>query len=1352
MCITRRGRSPFWYFKILSAVCTIWLHVLFAQSQNDVYFSKIGIEEGLSQLSVMTIYQDELGSMWFGTREGLNIYDGNRITILQPTGKPENSLSGNLIKEIYGDARGSVFIHTQNGIDQYNLKTGTITPIITIQVNTMSYGHSRLWYAKDNRIFNVSNGQSIFFDEIDSTAQITTILPASGNRLYVGTISSGVFVIDQNKKIEKLLPECSRVASLFEDSKKDLWVSTWENGIYMITPDNAIINYRQNREKPAAGLSSDFARVVCEDGNGDIWIGTKEGLDKLDRASSRFYHYDSEVNNDKSLSNKSVWSLYKDNRGNLWVGTYFGGANYFNPKSDSYTLHDLANGSFANKPFPIISEIIPYNDSTTFLCTEGDGLILYNTRNKTYAQITGLENDNIKTAWLDRDHNLLFLGLHLGGLATLELKSMLLSRYNPIREGLDQSNIVRRILPYNDQYIIATYNGLYLFDKENETFSVFSELLHQHVTYFVDVAIDKQNNLWVASRGLFKYNMLTGEVRQYFHDPNDDRSLSNINVTKLYLDSADRIWIATSGGGVNLYNADTDSFRRFTSLNTNLKNDYISNMTESPLGYIYLTTTRGLSYINPENGEVTSFASNDGITLNSLFNGGITVMPGGQIYVAGMNGMVSFDEREILEVLEPVNIYFSNLWVNNREVIPNDPTGLLKEKLTFTRRLKFNHRQSILKFEFSSDHITALDRYRYQYRIRGLSNEWISLREGVHEINLMNLDAGNYILELAALPLNSKDTAGTTAIAFYVTPPFYRSTWAYILYLLAGLALILFYVRYLKYKIRLESSLEYEKKEKAHIEEVNQSKLRFFTNISHEFRTPLTLIASQVDMLLQQKKLQPGVLNRILSISRNSALLTSLINELLDFRKINDEKMPIKAGEYNIVQFIHEIYLSFEEYAEAQKIDFSFHAPDDNAILLWFDQNQMQKVFFNLISNAFKYTAKGGKIAISISQEDEKVYVSVKDSGIGISPENKSKIFEQFYQIGTIPESIGAAIPGTGLGLALTKGILDAHHAEIRLESEVNKGSNFEVVLLKGSAHFSETEKIVPESRDNISIQKIKDYLPGIRHDMETDLRNNVKGNQERKNSILIVEDNEELLQVLYHVFEPVYHVFTATNGEEGLTKTIEKQPDIVLSDLMMPHMSGSEMCLKIKTNFMVCHIPVVLLTAQTAVESNIESLKLGADDYITKPFDVAVLLARCNNLVNGRKILQEKFAHSTDTSPYTLASNEMDRSFLEKANKIIEENMANPEFGINEFSQGMNLGRTSLFNKIKGITGQTPNDFMITLKMKKANFLLINHPELNISDITYRLGFNSPKYFSKCFKDQFGMTPSDYKALHRSN
>jgi len=1327
-------------------IITFWVLLTLFPTVNradDIIFSRVGIEEGLSQLSVMTIYQDELGNMWFGTREGLNIYNGSRMKVLQPNSSRRNALSGNLIKDIDGDLNGTVYIHTQNGIDQYDLQTGSITQIIKIQVNAMTFANHHLWYAKQNQIYlYTGNGESFLYAETDADSQITTLLPTSDGRLFAGTIASGLYQIVARKKAIRILADCSRISHLFEDREKNIWVSTWEEGLFKVTRDNLILNYRQNKRNPAGGLSSNFVRTVCEDGNGNLWIGTRQGLNKLDKQQQQFYHFDSEVSDERSLSNESVWSLCKDKYGNIWVGTYFGGVNYFNPKSNIFTSHNLRKGIYATKPFPVISAIIPYTDSTFFLCTEGDGLLLYNSKDKTYTDTDSLKNENIKAAYYDKEDGKLYLGLHLGGMAIFDPVSRQLKRYRQIRPDLDQSDIVRKILPYQGNYLIATHNGLYLFHKKEGSFSVFSDELHQHVTYFVDIAIDHQNRLWIASQGVYRYNIDTKETKPFFQDPADVTSLSHNNATKLFIDSHHNVWIGTAGGGINLYRDESEKFIRFTSENSHLLNDYVSNIAESPLGLIYLTTTQGLSYLNPKNREVVNFASDEGISFNSLYNGGITILPDGEIYVAGMNGMVSFYEQNILEDLPKIQLYFSNIWVNNREVEPGDETNLLKVLLPYTEKLKFNHTQSILKFEFASDNIVAQNRYQYFYRVRGLSNEWVPLLEGLNEINLISIDAGKYYLELVAESPVSKAALGRTRIPFQITPPFYKSVVAYIIYLLIFFILIGAYIRYIKYKVRLESSLEFEKKEKEHMEQVNQSKLRFFTNISHEFRTPLTLMSAQVDMLMQNRKLQPAVLSRISSIERNASLMKNLINELLDFRKIDNDKLTIKAGEQDIVAFLHTICSSFEEYAHDSHIAYSVQATDER-IPVWFDQKQMQKVFLNLISNAFKYTPQGGKITVSLHQDSEKVSISVKDTGRGISPENRDKVFDRFYQIDN-EKGENNLSPGTGLGLALTKWIVDAHHGEIHLESELHKGSTFTVTLLKGSAHFTDNEKRVSETPDARTIHTIRHFKTEANADEEG--KDKDKGKNHSGSRILIVEDNEELLNVLRSVFEPLYEVMTAHNGEEGLAKTIDFQPDIVLSDLMMPVMSGSEMCLKIKTNFAVCHIPVVLLTAQTAVESNIEGFKLGADDYITKPFDIAVLLARCNNLIQGRKLLQEKFAKSMNVDSTAIATNEIDRSFLEKVNRLIEQNMENPDFGVNEFSQGMNLGRTSLFQKIKGITGQTPNEYILTVKMKQATYLLVNHPELNISDVAYRLGFNTQKYFSKCFKNQFGITPSDFK------
>lgn len=1358
------------------------LHLLFGRflygsDPATVSFSKIGIEEGLSQLSVMAIYQDELGNMWFGTREGVNIYNGSSMRTLHPTGNPSNSLSGNLIRAIHGNSNGSVFIHTQNGIDEFDLKSGAISQRVPMQVNAMNWAYDTLFYANDNAIFAFENGRSHLISKLDEGAEVTALLPLPGHRLAVGTITSGVYEVCSDGKATRVLEPGSRVSSLFEDSRQNLWVSTWENGLFKMRRINEdaktgnvneaidtgntsstsyinqgwrIVHYKQNLLEPAKGLSSNFVRAVQEDENGNLWIGTMNGLDKLDEVRSLFYHYDSEVHDNRSLSNQSVWSLYKDKYGNIWVGTYFGGVNYFHPQSTTYTFHNLVKGRFASRPFPIISDIVPYGDHTMLLCTEGDGLIAYNTRDKTYNDVPGLRNVNIKSAYYDEAGNKLYLGLHLGGLRILDLTTQKVKEYPDIRSELDQSNIVRKILPYKGNYLIATYNGLYLFDQESGTFPVFSNRLHQHLTYFVDIAIDNEENLWIASRGLYQHNLNTGETRAFFHDLDNPNTLSNNNVTKLLIDSTGRLWVGTSGGGINLFNRDTFSFTRFTSENSGLQNNYVSNIAESPLGLIFITTTQGLYYLHPGSSEGIHAVSHDDLALNSLFNGGITIKEDGEVYVAGMNGMVSFNEQAIQEDLKPFTLSFTNLWVNNREVSPGDETKLLPSHLPYADKLTFNHKQSNLIFEFASDNIVTRNHYQYRYRVKGISDDWIPIRNGAHEISLMNLDAGTYTLELTGISPRTQTEKAHAQIHFKVKPPFYKSPIAYLLYLVIAIALIGSYLRYERNKIRLESSLRYAKKEKEHLEEVSQLKTRFFTNISHEFRTPLTLISSQVELLKNNEKGQSADSTAITSIAKNVSLMKNLINELLDFRKIDEGKLTIQAGRYNIVPYLHEVYLAFEEYASYKRIDYSFYTSNEN-IEVWYDRNQLQKVFFNLLSNAFKFTPENGKITFRVTREETCTVVSVKDSGVGISPEYRDKIFDQFYQVAAEGGN-DAMTPGTGLGLALSKSIVDVHHATITLESELGQGCQFKVTLLNGSNHFLESEKIALLDPNEASIQKAKDWFPeGDQDESRIKERTNDSGidhEENDQNRILIVEDNEELLGVLKVVFEPTYNVITATNGNDGLAKTLEHQPHLVLSDLMMPGMSGSEMCMKIKSNFAVCHIPVVLLTAQTAIESTIESLKLGADDYITKPFEIPILLAKCNNLVNGRKRLQERFAASPTLHSNAIASNPMDQEFLEKASRVIEEHMDNPEFGINEFSREMNLGRTSLFNKIKGVTGQTPNDFIITMKMKKATFLLSNHPEFNISDITYQLGFSSPKYFSKCFKKQFGMTPSEYRSI----
>lgn len=1317
-------------------------------SNSDIYFSRIGIEHGLSQLSVRSIYQDELGSIWLGTREGLNRYNGNSMEVIRPVPNDSNSLGESLILEICGDKNGHVFIQTQIGVNEYDLVFGTMRNIQKTEASAINYGIENLWIAENNNLYSYKSGQKKLYCKVNqSKSPIQKILQASDQRIFIGTVSSGVFIIDQNKKIRLVIPNCSEVSDIFEDSKKNVWVATWEKGLFKIERNGNIINYSQASLKSEKSIYSNFVRAISEDNNGFLWIGTNKGLDRLNVETGFFKHYDSEEYNNRQLSNESVWALLKDNQGSIWVGTYFGGVNYFNPEVNFYKFHTLQKGVFNNKPFPVISEIIEDGNNNLFLCTEGDGLIYYSLQNKTYinyrvdqTKSNSIFNDNIKTAYFDRSRNELWLGTHLGGMFMFNPQTKRFTQYNNIKRGWQQTNIVRAILPFKENLLVGTYNGLFLFDKQNHNFILLSDELQKRVSYNVDVKIDKSENIWIASmNGVFRYNLKTKNISSYFNNQNDSNSLSNNNATKIYIDSKNRVWIGTSGGGINLYNPKTNTFKRYDTKHGGLIDDYVSNILESHFGNLIITTTQGFSILDVDNSKIHNYNTENGLPLNSLNNGGMGLTSKGELFLAGMNGMISFFEENLSINNRPFYLNLVNMWINNKLVKPGDQNNVLERALAYTKSIELSHKQSMLTLEFASDNYIPANQPIYRYRLKGFSNIWTDLPQGVTKLNFMNLAAGNYKLIIEAISAIDGKMIVFTDLNIIVLPPFYLSWYAYLFYIFIIILVVWRYFVFSRTRLMLETSLIYEKKEKENLENVNQSKLRFFTNISHEFRTPLTLIVGQIDMLMQKHNIPPSIYNPILNIKRNTINMSNLINELLEFRKTEQGHMKIKASEVDLVKFLYEIYLTFSEYALHRKIKVSFES-ESKEIKLWFDPIQIQKVIYNLISNAFKFTPEGGNIRILITDATEVVKISILDNGSGIESQDVDKIFDRFYQAEN-GISLSNMVPGTGIGLALTKNILDLHHAEITVESKPNVGSSFTIAIRKGSTHFNEDQKSVYLDADASCLATMGD----IDDEFMKKIINKQLLNNELQYSMLIVEDNEELRNMLKTIFEPIYIIHTASNGQEGLDMIIEIQPDIVLSDLMMPIMTGHELCAKVKSNFAVSHIPFVLLTAQTAVEYNLESLLLGADDYITKPFNIKTLITRCNNLVNGRKLLQEKFSRQTDFSARLIATNNLDREFLDKAQEIIEKYIDNIDFDISIFSREMGLGRTKLFSKIKGITGQTPNEFINTVKLKKAAVLLMS-PEHNIKSISYMLGFGSPKYFAKSFKEKFGVTPTTFR------
>ena len=713
----------------------------------------------------------------------------------------------------------------------------------------------------------------------------------------------------------------------------------------------------------------------------------------------------------------------------------------------------------------------------------------------------------------------------------------------------------------------------------------------------------------------------------------------------------------------------------------------------------------------------------------------------GTLFISGTNGLALFQKQSLYALPSKNLLNFDKLFIFNEEICPNDQSGILTDILAKTSDIYLSYKQNNITVEFASFNYNN-DRNRlFEYRLEGFDKAWTQTTGTT--ITYTNLPPGEYILR--ARPLAGKENLDEEVhLNIHVSAPFYATVWAYFFYLLCLLGVMIAFIRFKTRQAALKSSLEFERKEKERIEELNQVKLRFFTNISHEFRTPLTLILGQIEVLMQMD-LGTTIYNRILRIYKNAWHMRNLISELLDFRKQEQGYLKLKVEEQNLVAFTRQIYMCFYEYAQKKEITYRFDNVEET-ISVWFDSKQLQKVIFNLLSNAFKYTPNKGSIRVEVRMLASQAIVSVCDTGVGIPEEHISKIFERFYQT----DNSSSFTLGTGIGLALAKGIMNMHHGKIDVESTVGKGTKFTLSLPLGNRHFSDEEMATVESRESVIISEAVPMLPFEQimdvEEEKTKVQENIK--EEDKPIILLVDDNEELLSMLEDLFLPIYKVYIAHDGREGLEMARQIQPDLIISDVMMPEMSGKELCYKIKTNVELFHISVVLLTAQTSVEYVVEGLMFGADDYVTKPFNVKVLIARCNNLIKNKKRLIAHYAGKTITeSPVTEAINERDKELLAKCVNIIKENFENPAFDVTALASELCVGRSKLYMQFKQMTGLTPNEFILKIKLDEAMSLLKNHPELNISEISIRLGFSSPRYFSKSFKAFFGVAPQTVRS-----
>lgn len=1339
-------------------------------SSKDMYFKHLGVSEGLSQLSVNTIYQDEFGAVWLGTSEGLNRYNGHQMTVFRPS-QNNTGLTNNEINKLCGDRKGAMYIISGNDLTRFDLYKQKFSLLCQGEVYDMQYCNDTLWVLYKGAVYYYTEKERklTFFCEIKQEEKkvYAVHLLVDADRLWV-LAGDNLFVIRKNNPLKKeLLGTFKHVRCLFKDSSENLWIGTW-NGLYCISVDKSIRYFTKCVGGSEQGLSDVQVRCVLEDNARRLWIGTFLGLDCFDPLANKWTHYNHSGDSPNSLSHISVLSLYKDTQGNIWAGTYYGGANIFNPDENGshfYHAEPLREGSLS---YPIVGKMTEDGEGNLWICTEGGGLNRFNRATGHFYRYTHRDDagntigsDNIKSIYYRKENNTLYLGTHLGGLSILDLNSNkihTLKNKDRVNNSM-LSDIVNEIQRYGDGLALLTQGGVVFFDPDTETFLTLSkddklQWLWRLRTPYETFYIDSRKRAWLAltSGGVVCVDLTTSQVERYLPDADNPSKIGKFKIDHIFEDKTGKLYFSTVGSGVFRFVEQSKSFKIYNTANKTLPSDYCYYICQSSNAseYLYFIHGKGFSIFNSDK-EVVERTYR---LFNQRYNQGSAIYVDDQktVYVSGVNGLTSFQESCLYNTPVNTNLGFDKLYIYNHEVNPGDNTGILAEVLARITKIRLKYDQNNITVKFASFNYCFDRDMLFEYKLDNLDKDWLPISG--YTLTYSNLPPGDYVLRVRQLD-NNRSPLREIKLNIEVAAPFYATSLAYIIYFLLLICAMILIIRFKTRQAALKASLEYERKEKERIEELNQSKLRFFTNISHEFRTPLTLIIGQIEVLMQMDKLGTGVFNRILRVYRNAWHLRTLISELLDFRKQEQGYLKLRVEEKDIVTFTRQIYMCFYELAQKKNISYKFDFVED-IILVWFDPVQMQKVIFNLLSNAFKYTPDKGHITVMVNRRGYEAVVEVSDTGVGISEGDIDKIFERFYQTG----DTAYFSRGSGIGLALAKGVVDAHHGSIEVNSSLGNGSVFTLILQLGNRHFREDEL----NRSAVDNDIMPDTLPEESTDFDeleldrlatVDSSDDVElvGNAERP-IILLVEDNKDLLLLLKETFEQMYEVYLAHNGREGLELARQLQPDLILSDVMMPEMSGKEMCYRIKNNVELSHISVILLTAQTSIDHVTEGYMFGADDYITKPFNMKILLARCNNVIRNKQRLIVHYAGRPmqEATADTAAVSEHDKELINKCIDIVKQNFCNPNFDVTMLASELFMGRSKLYLLFKQIIGLTPNEFILKVKLDEAMSLLRNNPEYNISEISFQLGFSSPRYFSKCFKSFFGVSPQKIRRKDSEN
>lgn len=1314
---------------------TGYLALVPAVRAQNIAFNHYNVESGLSQNSVLTIAQDRSGFMWFGTRSGLNRFDTRTFRVYRSEGDDTTSLSNNYVLSSLCDSKGTLWFGTSGGLNRYDAITDRFHRILSNPSTRLSHGSVHCIYEDKRGLLWVGTGNGLnlriapdrfvpFFRSApgEPGTEIRAIHHDHRGWLWVATTRGLVRLrkVAGGYRYKWYRTNDSFTTCLLEDGAGTLWVGTKYGGVSRFDPQTDSFHPLPET------LPSPNIRSLMADRSGKIWMATLEGVSLFDPVRKSMTHYRHEPENRKSLGQNSVYSLFQDTNGSIWIGTYYGGADVVYSSSTPFVAYQNLRAP-TSISHDVVSAIAGDADGTLWIGTEGGGINHFDPETGVFRPIrsqpdnpAGLSSNLVKAIFRD-DAGQWWVGTHLGGLQRKTGDRFISYRHDPANPvSLNSNDIVavgedglgRLWIGTDRNGVNVRQNGTFAHPGTDFPYVLTSNGIR---TFYRD----SRRRLWIGTGSGLNRLSADGTKLSWFGSRGPHRLPSN-EINCVREDIRGRIWIGTTGGGLSLLNPDDSTFTVYTERD-GLANDNVQGILEDNQGILWISTDNGLSRFDPARKTFQNYTTSDGLPGNEFTVNSAYKAANGELYFGGYHGLVRFDPRRILSNVYIPPLVLTGLKLFSKPVGIGDETGLLEENINRVKELVFLHGQSIFTIEFALLNYIKPGKNKYAYRLEGLEKEWNYGR--IPSATYMNLPSGDYTFEVRAANNDGVWTPHSLRLPIRVLPPFWATWWAYCLYALALSGLTFLIIRF--FWLRESFRRNYE---------LHQLKLNFFTNISHEIRTHLTLIVGPVEKLLLSTREEPALQRQLAHVQNNTDRLLKLVSELMDFRKVESRNLTLKVSENDLVSFIRDIFDQFREQAAARGIQADFLA-EVNELPLFFDREQVEKILYNLLTNAFKFTPDGGIISILVQSNATAAEVRFINTGRGITQENLRKLFTNFFQV----QDYGFQNTGYGIGLALSRSIAELHHGSLTAESDLPEGTRpgrtcFTLTLRKGLGHFDKAQFVQDPVYAPLTLPAATAPSPGLSADTDG------------KPTLLLVEDNPEMQAFLQESLAGRYHLLTAANGMAGWETAVSQIPDVIVSDVMMPEMDGLTLCRQLKEDPRTSHIPVILLTAKAALPHQIDGLETGADSYLTKPFSVQVLELHVRNMLRLRLRMQEKFSRQVLLEPGKVVVETPEGHFLEKMTTVIEEHLDDTAFGVAMLCVKMGMSAPVLYRKVKALTGLSVNELIKSIRLKKAASLLKQN-QYAVFEVAYTVGFEDRKYFSKEFKKMYGMTPKEYAA-----